>query len=366
MNVGLTEQHGMAVELSQTPPDGVTYTFPAAAGPAPALISSPIKGFLARFDAGGNDLLEAVISPIITDAPWIYCVAGLQQAVAFGLLNVPLPRIARTTYIKRLLLRDNFKGLVFRSEAGKRTLATYGHIDDPRLLAKVAVVHPGVRAVPDDLVRFQDREIVMLFTGDFFLKGGVNVVDAFELAQQRYPSVRLRLCCNDSSDFYTPNTSLRQRYLDKIRTNRGIELLGRVPRARLLTELLPASDIFLMPTYVDTFGFAILEAMAYGLPIIATNHFAIPEMIEHERSGLLVDIERYDSARIFVGQVVRHIPADFQEHVTAQTFEYMCQLVDSLERRKALGLAALHTARTKFSVDRRNERMLEIYRRAAS
>lgn len=47
----------------------------------------------------------------------------------------------RIGYIKRLLLRDNFKKLIFWSQAGKDTLHTYGGIDDERILEKVAVVY---------------------------------------------------------------------------------------------------------------------------------------------------------------------------------------------------------------------------------
>jgi hypothetical protein len=44
----------------------------------------------------------------------------------------------------------------------------------------------------------------------------------------------------------------------------------------------------------------------------------------------------------------------------------MCRLIESLELRKSIGLAGLDVARTKFSFDRRNATMRDIYREAVS
>lgn len=354
----------MARELAQSPPSGVSYSFVRPNEPNHRFITSPIKGYLGRYEPREVDLIEAVLSPISTTQPWVFSLAALPQATAFGLWGLPLPRKARIAFLERLFLRDNFKRLMFRSHAGKRTLYDYGGIDDERLLAKVEVVYPGIRAVPDELVRFQDANVTMLFTGDFFRKGGVNVIDAFERAQQRYPSIQLILCCGEKVDFNTPNESLRKQYLDKIDANPSIQSLGRVTRERLLEDLLPRADIFLIPTYVETFGFAILEAMAFGLPIISTNHFAIPEMIEHGVSGFLIDTERFDCDQLFRGYVVNELPRDFRDHVTEQVYGYLSRLIESVDLRRQIGLAALQVARTKFSADVRNRQLLEIYRQA--
>jgi glycosyltransferase involved in cell wall biosynthesis len=364
IKVGLTEAHGLAVELSQAPPPGVTFSFVEPLPRRSKIITSPIKGFLGTYEARNLDLLEAVLCPIITDAPWVFSLAALPQATAFGMFGLPIPRFPRVAFVKHLLLKDNFRKLMFRSEAGRKTLLTYGGIRDQRLLDKVEVVYPAVRTVSDDLIRFQDREITLLFTGDFLRKGGVNVLDAFERAQKTYPGIRLVLCADEAIDFRTANVALRNETLARIRGNAGITFMGRVSRQRLLEEILPAADIYLIPTYVETFGFAVLEAMAYGLPIISTNHFAIPEMIEDGKSGLLADTSGYDCEKLFKGYVVNELPEDFRRHVSEQVYEHMCRLIGSLELRRSIGLAALQTARTRFSIETRNARLATIYRDA--
>jgi glycosyltransferase involved in cell wall biosynthesis len=315
------------------------------------------------YEPADHDLMEAVISPIVTDRPWIYSIECLQAAMAFSLLGCPLPRLIRLAYLKRLLLKRNMKRLLFWSQAGKNTLHTYGKVDDERLLAKTEVVYPAIRKVPDHLIRFNDRDVNLLFSGDFFRKGGVNVLDAFERAQRLYPSIKLRLCSDEKIDFNTPDTALRAECLERIRKNKGI-LFGRVQRDDLIRDILPQTDVYLLPTYCETFGFALLEAMAFGIPVIATNHFAIPEVVEHGVCGFLIDTSRFNCERHFRGYVIRKIPADFREHISEGVFKHLCQLIESAELRKSMGMAGVRLARTKFSFETRNERMLKIYREA--
>ena len=54
-----------------------------------------------------------------------------------------------------------------------------------------------------------------------------------------------------------------------------------------IPNLLTAADLFLFPSYQEGLPFAVLEAMVYGLPIIASDTGGIPEMIINEKHGLL-------------------------------------------------------------------------------
>jgi glycosyltransferase involved in cell wall biosynthesis len=53
-------------------------------------------------------------------------------------------------------------------------------------------------------------------------------------------------------------------------------------------KLLPGFDVFAFPSIFEAQGVAILEAMTEGVPVIASNVGGIPEMVLHERTGLLV------------------------------------------------------------------------------
>lgn len=66
----------------------------------------------------------------------------------------------------------------------------------------------------------------------------------------------------------------------------SVSFLGLQDR---MEELLAAADLVLLPSEHESFGLTALEAMACGVPVIATSHGGTVEVIEHGVSGYLVD-----------------------------------------------------------------------------
>ena len=54
-----------------------------------------------------------------------------------------------------------------------------------------------------------------------------------------------------------------------------------------MLPLLSVSDLFLLPSAEESFGLAALEAMACGVPVVASRVGGVPEVIEHGESGYL-------------------------------------------------------------------------------
>jgi glycosyltransferase involved in cell wall biosynthesis len=55
-----------------------------------------------------------------------------------------------------------------------------------------------------------------------------------------------------------------------------------------IPDILASFDLFIMPSLSEGLGTSVLEAAAAGIPIIASDIGGIPDIIEHEKSGLLV------------------------------------------------------------------------------
>jgi glycosyltransferase involved in cell wall biosynthesis len=69
----------------------------------------------------------------------------------------------------------------------------------------------------------------------------------------------------------------------------GIEWLGEVTHGQKV-ELLQHARATLFPIeWEEPFGLVMIESMACGTPVIATRRGAVPEVIEHGRSGIIVD-----------------------------------------------------------------------------
>lgn len=63
---------------------------------------------------------------------------------------------------------------------------------------------------------------------------------------------------------------------------------GHISDKAGLAQFYQQADIFVLPSLMEGFGIVLLEAMSFGLPIIATKVGAIPEIIKDGKNGLLV------------------------------------------------------------------------------
>lgn len=68
-----------------------------------------------------------------------------------------------------------------------------------------------------------------------------------------------------------------------------ITFLGGLPEETTLQEIASA-DAFVLPSLIEGLPVVLMEAMAAGKPVIAATMAGIPEMITHERTGLLFDV----------------------------------------------------------------------------
>lgn len=110
-------------------------------------------------------------------------------------------------------------------------------------------------------------------------KGLAYLIEAAAELHKTLPNLQVVLM-GDGMERETLQRLIRHHQLSGV-----VHLPGQLPDAR---RLLPALDAFVCTSVKEGFPYTILEAMAAGLPIIATRVGGIPEMIEHEVHGLLI------------------------------------------------------------------------------
>jgi glycosyltransferase involved in cell wall biosynthesis len=78
------------------------------------------------------------------------------------------------------------------------------------------------------------------------------------------------------------------RLVGRLKLENHVRFLGFVPRMKLL-ELYAKASLFVMPSRYEAFSISLVEAMASGLPVIATRVGGMTELIESAKCGFLID-----------------------------------------------------------------------------
>ncbi|NJN19397.1 MAG: glycosyltransferase family 4 protein, partial [Oscillochloris sp.] len=84
-----------------------------------------------------------------------------------------------------------------------------------------------------------------------------------------------------------PEHGKLKRLAEQLQLGAAVRLLGGLPDDDEVVSWYRRASIFCLPSVQEGFGIVFLEAMAAGLPIVAINTSAIPEVVPHERAGLL-------------------------------------------------------------------------------
>jgi glycosyltransferase involved in cell wall biosynthesis len=137
----------------------------------------------------------------------------------------------------------------------------------------VVVIPPGI-----DLGQFapgnRDHELprVLFVGGDFQRKGGDMLLDVF----------RTRLRGRAELDLVTGA---------RVENEPGVRVHNDVkPNSVELRRLYADSDVFALPTRADCYSIVCMEALAAGLPIVATRVGGIPDMIRDRETGHLIEV----------------------------------------------------------------------------
>jgi len=151
---------------------------------------------------------------------------------------------------------------------------------------KVVTVGAGanLRELPDVPERTYEQPHFLFVGKQWERKGGPQLLEAFRHLHAERPDAELWIVGPERPPARAP----------------GVRFLGRVSRAgadgeRRLGELYGGATAFAMPSVYEPFGIVFLEAMAYGLPCVASDRCAMPEIVADGVSGFTVDAQDVDA-----------------------------------------------------------------------
>ena len=137
----------------------------------------------------------------------------------------------------------------------------------------IRVIYNGIdteRFTPDSRNE-QRKGIRVLFAGNLTLRKGANLLP--EIAAQLIPGIEILYTRGLRGGFPLPDLS-------------NLRNLGRIP-IEAMPKLYRNCDILLFPTVREGFGLVPAEAMSCGLPVVATDCSALPELIDEGKGGFL-------------------------------------------------------------------------------
>jgi hypothetical protein len=225
-------------------------------------------------------------------------------------------------------------------------LATHSQSHRLAMAAELAVDPDLIRVIPHGIApapvhvdpRSRDPQTVVYLGRLEHRKGTIDLLHAVPRVLRDCPDATFVLIGMDRPHCPGGRTHaeyLRDEFPPEVQGH--VRLLGRLPDAEVETWLRRAT-LFVAPSLYESFGLIFLEAMRWGTPVIGTRAGGIPEIIDDDRTGVLVP------------------PRDPEALAAA-----MVALLRDPARRQALGDAGRLRSETEFSSQRMGDRMIELY-----
>ncbi|WP_106497424.1 N-acetyl-alpha-D-glucosaminyl L-malate synthase BshA [Lentibacillus sp. Marseille-P4043] len=140
-----------------------------------------------------------------------------------------------------------------------------------------------------------DEKVIIHISNFRKVKRVADVIHTFQMINKH---VKAKLLLVGDGPEYSDSRQL----VDKLDLNDKVLFLGK---QKNVSELLSISDLKLLLSEKESFGLVLLEAMACGVPGIGTNVGGIPEVIDHDETGFIVELGHVEEAAAYAVRLLQ-------------------------------------------------------------
>jgi len=213
--------------------------------------------------------------------PFVVTVHGTQLSYLRATLETnPTPNHVMTDSIAMIMERYSINKadlLIVTCKKNKQEIMDELKLEEER----VRIVYQGV-----DVEHFLPSKCEgkrVLFVGRLHERKGIDrILKAWEKVHKEDKDAKLLVAGKGEFE------EQYKKMASKLGLKDSVEFLGHVTEEEL-PGLYTSSSLFVMPSYYEAFGLVTLEAMAAGLPVLATDTGIAPEAIEKGKNGYLID-----------------------------------------------------------------------------
>jgi glycosyltransferase involved in cell wall biosynthesis len=224
----------------------------------------------------------------------------------------------------RMLLRYADRIVTPSADLRRKVLDVFPEYEDKVLFIHNGIRLDGISAVPSPGGKASGRYV--LSVSAYKPQKGLDVlIRAMKKVVRHDPELKLLLIGEGSL------RSELETLAAELGLSANIEFHGRKTESEVL-ELLRGCETFVLPSRFETFGIAILEAMACGRPVVVSNTGGMPEIVRNGRNGFIVEPE--DASALA---------------------NVLISLSDDPVLRRRIGEAAFEDVRRRFHVDAMGE-----------
>jgi glycosyltransferase involved in cell wall biosynthesis len=231
-------------------------------------------------------------------------------------------------YLTEKVCLTNASQVVVTSQSAKQDVLKLGV---PEKI--IHVVYPTVSVKGDGILKTE-------FHGNLLFLANVEPRKGLDVLIKALPLIKDIPYHLDVVGGYDPKSRYFQELLNMINQyglQTNIKFHGQ-KTGIALKELFKKADIFVFPSRQETFGIALLEAMSFGLPIVASSIPSTGELIENNKNGILFSADDYKGLadalmvlitnselrrKILEANLKRSKTIPSEEEVAAKVFSYI-------------------------------------------